>query len=50
MLAKSIVTIDHFSDGRVEAAVGGGFYPGEHAALGSSSSTPPVASSGSVWT
>ena len=34
MLAKSILTVDQISGGRVEAAVGGGFYPGEHAAVG----------------
>jgi alkanesulfonate monooxygenase SsuD/methylene tetrahydromethanopterin reductase-like flavin-dependent oxidoreductase (luciferase family) len=34
MLAKSILTVDQISGGRVEAAVGGGFYPGEHASLG----------------
>ena len=34
MLAKSILTVDQISGGRVEAAVGGGFYPVEHAALG----------------
>ena len=34
VLAKSILTLDQISDGRVEAAVGGGFYPVEHAALG----------------
>lgn len=34
VLAKSILTVDQVSAGRVEAAVGGGFYPDEHAALG----------------
>ena len=34
MLAKSILTVDQVSGGRVEAAVGGGFYPAEHAAIG----------------
>ena len=34
VLAKSILTVDQISGGRVEAAVGGGFYPVEHAALG----------------
>ncbi len=34
VLAKSILTVDQISDGRVEAAVGGGFYPVEHSALG----------------
>ena len=34
MLAKSILTVDQISAGRVEAAVGGGFYPSEHAAMG----------------
>ena len=34
MLAKSILTVDQVSEGRVEAAVGGGFYPAEHAAIG----------------
>jgi alkanesulfonate monooxygenase SsuD/methylene tetrahydromethanopterin reductase-like flavin-dependent oxidoreductase (luciferase family) len=34
ILAKSILTVDQISGGRVEAAVGGGFYPVEHAALG----------------
>ena len=34
VLAKSILTVDQASGGRVEAALGGGFYPVEHAALG----------------
>lgn len=34
VLAQSILTVDQLSDGRVEAALGGGFYPAEHAALG----------------
>lgn len=34
MLAQSILTVDQIPGGRVEAAVGGGFYPVEHAALG----------------
>ena len=34
MLAKSILTVDQVSGGRVEAAFGGGFYPAEHAAIG----------------
>lgn len=34
VLAKSILTVDQISGGRVEAAVGGGFYPSEHTALG----------------
>jgi alkanesulfonate monooxygenase SsuD/methylene tetrahydromethanopterin reductase-like flavin-dependent oxidoreductase (luciferase family) len=34
MLAKAILTVDQISDGRLDVAVGGGFYPGEHAALG----------------
>jgi len=34
MLAKSILTVDQISGGRVDAAAGGGFYPVEHAALG----------------
>jgi alkanesulfonate monooxygenase SsuD/methylene tetrahydromethanopterin reductase-like flavin-dependent oxidoreductase (luciferase family) len=34
ILAKSILTVDQISGGRVDAAAGGGFYPVEHAALG----------------
>jgi alkanesulfonate monooxygenase SsuD/methylene tetrahydromethanopterin reductase-like flavin-dependent oxidoreductase (luciferase family) len=34
MLAKAILTVDQISTGRLDVAVGGGFYPGEHAALG----------------
>ncbi len=34
VLAKSILTVDQVSGGRVEVALGGGFYPLEHAALG----------------
>jgi alkanesulfonate monooxygenase SsuD/methylene tetrahydromethanopterin reductase-like flavin-dependent oxidoreductase (luciferase family) len=34
VLAQSILTVDQISGGRVEAALGGGFYPVEHAALG----------------
>ncbi len=34
VLAKSILTVDDVSNGRVEAAIGAGFYPSEHAALG----------------
>jgi len=34
VLAKSILTVDQISGGRVVTAVGGGFHPAEHAALG----------------
>jgi alkanesulfonate monooxygenase SsuD/methylene tetrahydromethanopterin reductase-like flavin-dependent oxidoreductase (luciferase family) len=34
VLAKSILTVDQISGGRVDAVLGGGFYPAEHAALG----------------
>jgi alkanesulfonate monooxygenase SsuD/methylene tetrahydromethanopterin reductase-like flavin-dependent oxidoreductase (luciferase family) len=34
ILAKSILTVDQVSGGRVNAAVGGGYYPNEHQALG----------------
>jgi len=34
VLAKSILTVDQISGGRVEAVLGSGFYPVEHAALG----------------
>lgn len=34
ILAKSILTVDQISGGRVDVAVGGGFYPVEHEALG----------------
>ncbi len=34
VLAQSILTVDQISGGRVDVAVGGGFYPVEHAALG----------------
>lgn len=34
VLAKSILTVDQISQGRVEAAFGGGFYRAEHEALG----------------
>lgn len=34
ILAKSILTVDQISDGRVDVAVGGGYYPVEHQALG----------------
>jgi len=34
VLAQSILTVDQISNGRIEAAVGGGFYPTEHTALG----------------
>lgn len=34
ILAKSILTVDQVSGGRVDVAVGGGFYPVEHEALG----------------
>jgi alkanesulfonate monooxygenase SsuD/methylene tetrahydromethanopterin reductase-like flavin-dependent oxidoreductase (luciferase family) len=34
ILAKSILTVDQISDGRVDVAVGGGYYPVEHEALG----------------
>lgn len=34
ILAKSILTVDQVSDGRVNVAVGGGYYPVEHEALG----------------
>jgi alkanesulfonate monooxygenase SsuD/methylene tetrahydromethanopterin reductase-like flavin-dependent oxidoreductase (luciferase family) len=34
VLAKSILTVDQISGGRLDTAVGGGFYPVEHAALG----------------
>jgi alkanesulfonate monooxygenase SsuD/methylene tetrahydromethanopterin reductase-like flavin-dependent oxidoreductase (luciferase family) len=33
-LAKAILAVDQISGGRVEAVLGGGFYPQEHAALG----------------
>lgn len=34
VLAKSILTVDQISDGRLDIAVGGGFYPAEHDELG----------------
>lgn len=34
MLAKSILTVDQISGGRLDVAVGGGYYPAEHEALG----------------
>ncbi len=34
ILAKSILTVDQVSEGRVDVAVGGGYYPVEHEALG----------------
>ena len=34
VLAKSILTVDQISGGRLVTAIGGGFYPAEHAALG----------------
>jgi alkanesulfonate monooxygenase SsuD/methylene tetrahydromethanopterin reductase-like flavin-dependent oxidoreductase (luciferase family) len=34
LLAKAALTVDGISGGRLDLAVGGGFYPGEHAALG----------------
>lgn len=34
ILAKSILTVDQISKGRVHVAVGGGYYPSEHRALG----------------
>lgn len=34
ILAKSILTVDQVSDGRVDVAVGGGYYPVEHETLG----------------
>ncbi len=34
ILAKSVLTVDQISAGRVDVAVGGGFYPAEHEALG----------------
>jgi alkanesulfonate monooxygenase SsuD/methylene tetrahydromethanopterin reductase-like flavin-dependent oxidoreductase (luciferase family) len=34
LLAKSALTVDQVSGGRLDLAVGGGFYPGEHEALG----------------
>lgn len=34
ILAKSILTVDQISGGRVDVAVGGGYYPVEHEALG----------------
>src|SRR5438876_489788 len=34
LLAKAALTVDQISGGRLDVAVGGGFYPGEHAALG----------------
>jgi hypothetical protein len=34
ILAKSVLTVDQVSEGRVDVAVGGGFYPVEHEALG----------------
>lgn len=34
VLATSILTVDQISAGRVTTAIGGGYYPAEHAALG----------------
>jgi alkanesulfonate monooxygenase SsuD/methylene tetrahydromethanopterin reductase-like flavin-dependent oxidoreductase (luciferase family) len=34
VLAKTILTVDQISGGRLDVAVGGGFYPEEHRALG----------------
>jgi alkanesulfonate monooxygenase SsuD/methylene tetrahydromethanopterin reductase-like flavin-dependent oxidoreductase (luciferase family) len=34
ILAKSILTVDQISDGRLDVAVGGGYYASEHEALG----------------
>jgi alkanesulfonate monooxygenase SsuD/methylene tetrahydromethanopterin reductase-like flavin-dependent oxidoreductase (luciferase family) len=34
LLAKAALTVDQISGGRLEMAVGGGFYPREHAAIG----------------
>ncbi len=34
VLAKSILTVDQISRGRVVTAIGGGYYPAEHRALG----------------
>jgi alkanesulfonate monooxygenase SsuD/methylene tetrahydromethanopterin reductase-like flavin-dependent oxidoreductase (luciferase family) len=34
LLAKAILTVDQISSGRLDVGLGGGFYPGEHAALG----------------
>ncbi|TMD03629.1 MAG: LLM class flavin-dependent oxidoreductase [Chloroflexi bacterium] len=34
MLAKQVLTVDQISSGRVELAVGSGFYPEEHAYIG----------------
>jgi alkanesulfonate monooxygenase SsuD/methylene tetrahydromethanopterin reductase-like flavin-dependent oxidoreductase (luciferase family) len=34
LLAKAALTVDQISGGRLDLAVGGGFYPGEHEALG----------------
>jgi alkanesulfonate monooxygenase SsuD/methylene tetrahydromethanopterin reductase-like flavin-dependent oxidoreductase (luciferase family) len=34
ILAKQVLTVDQISGGRVHVAVGGGYYPGEHRALG----------------
>jgi alkanesulfonate monooxygenase SsuD/methylene tetrahydromethanopterin reductase-like flavin-dependent oxidoreductase (luciferase family) len=34
VLATSILTVDQISGGRVVTAIGGGYYPAEHAALG----------------
>jgi alkanesulfonate monooxygenase SsuD/methylene tetrahydromethanopterin reductase-like flavin-dependent oxidoreductase (luciferase family) len=34
VLAKSILTVDQISNGRLDVAVGGGYYASEHAALG----------------
>jgi alkanesulfonate monooxygenase SsuD/methylene tetrahydromethanopterin reductase-like flavin-dependent oxidoreductase (luciferase family) len=44
VLAQSILTVDQISGGRVEAALGGGFYPVEHAALGIEFSDGPTRS------
>ena len=45
VLAKSILTVDQVSDGRVDAAVGGGFYPVEKRSE-SNSSTASAAGHG----
>jgi len=34
VLAKSILTVDQIAGGRLDVGLGGGFYPGEHAAFG----------------
>jgi alkanesulfonate monooxygenase SsuD/methylene tetrahydromethanopterin reductase-like flavin-dependent oxidoreductase (luciferase family) len=34
VLAKAILTVDQIAGGRLDVGLGGGFYPGEHTALG----------------